>query len=467
MTSFLGVPIRVRDEVFGNLYLAESTRGRVHRRGRGAGQGPRRHRRRGHRQRPPLRGRPDPRASGCRPPPRSPAGCCRPTSTTDRLPAAHRRAQPGGRPRRPGHRRCSPTTPGADLRVEVAVGAAADASAGSRLPLRARCPDGCSRPATPLRMAHPDERPGLRAAVPDDARRRPGAGACRCVGSRPRPRRALRRPAARPVRVHRRGPGHGHRLRQPGRGRPRARPSPRRPAARRPARRARTHRRGPARPRHPTPVRQPACPCRRSPPRSARAAPPTASWPPSPTSTPPSARSAPAIFQLQQPPQAAARGLRARLLDVVAEVTPALGFDPAVRFSGLLDTLPDRARATTCSPSPRGADQHRPARPRHHRRRRPHRPRRPAHPRRPRRRHRYRRHHPPQRPGQHAPPRRTPRRRPHALATPAPTGTRLDLERPARLIGRPGRDLRPCSRDARRAPSDWAIGGTVAGTRVS
>ena len=27
MDSFLGVPIRIRDEVFGNLYLAESTRG--------------------------------------------------------------------------------------------------------------------------------------------------------------------------------------------------------------------------------------------------------------------------------------------------------------------------------------------------------------------------------------------------------------------------------------------------------
>jgi signal transduction histidine kinase len=47
-----------------------------------------------------------------------------------------------------------------------------------------------------------------------------------------------------------------------------------------------------------------------------------------------------AIFALQQPAQAAARGLRARLLDVVTEVTPALGFEPAVRFSGLLDTLP-------------------------------------------------------------------------------------------------------------------------------
>jgi GAF domain-containing protein len=27
MSSFLGVPIRIRDEVFGNLYLAESTKG--------------------------------------------------------------------------------------------------------------------------------------------------------------------------------------------------------------------------------------------------------------------------------------------------------------------------------------------------------------------------------------------------------------------------------------------------------
>ena len=48
-----------------------------------------------------------------------------------------------------------------------------------------------------------------------------------------------------------------------------------------------------------------------------------------------------AIFALQQPPQTAApRGLRARLLDVVTDVTPALGFEPAVRFSGLLDILP-------------------------------------------------------------------------------------------------------------------------------
>ena len=47
-----------------------------------------------------------------------------------------------------------------------------------------------------------------------------------------------------------------------------------------------------------------------------------------------------AIFALQQPPQATPRGLRARLLDVVTDVTPALGFEPALRFSGLIDTLP-------------------------------------------------------------------------------------------------------------------------------
>ena len=47
------------------------------------------------------------------------------------------------------------------------------------------------------------------------------------------------------------------------------------------------------------------------------------------------------IFALQQTPHAPVRGLRARLLDVAAEQADTLGFDPALRFSGLLDTLPD------------------------------------------------------------------------------------------------------------------------------
>jgi signal transduction histidine kinase len=49
------------------------------------------------------------------------------------------------------------------------------------------------------------------------------------------------------------------------------------------------------------------------------------------------------VFALQHNPQTPARGLRARLLDLVTELTPVLGFAPAVRFSGLLDSLPDQA----------------------------------------------------------------------------------------------------------------------------
>ena len=47
------------------------------------------------------------------------------------------------------------------------------------------------------------------------------------------------------------------------------------------------------------------------------------------------------IFQLQQVRPPAIRGLRARLLDVAAELTEVLGFAPALRMSGLLDTLSD------------------------------------------------------------------------------------------------------------------------------
>ncbi len=47
-----------------------------------------------------------------------------------------------------------------------------------------------------------------------------------------------------------------------------------------------------------------------------------------------------AIFQLQQTNEVP-QGLRARVLDVVADMTPALGHEPALRFSGVLDTLPD------------------------------------------------------------------------------------------------------------------------------
>ena len=66
-------------------------------------------------------------------------------------------------------------------------------------------------------------------------------------------------------------------------------------------------------------------------------------WPPSTTSTPRSARSAPRIFQLQQTPQTTSRAC-APAAGRGTELSPALGFDPAVRFSGLLDTAPRRPR---------------------------------------------------------------------------------------------------------------------------
>jgi len=47
------------------------------------------------------------------------------------------------------------------------------------------------------------------------------------------------------------------------------------------------------------------------------------------------------IFQLQQLPQTQAPGLRARLLDVATDLTPVLGFEPSVRFSGVLDAVAD------------------------------------------------------------------------------------------------------------------------------
>jgi signal transduction histidine kinase len=47
------------------------------------------------------------------------------------------------------------------------------------------------------------------------------------------------------------------------------------------------------------------------------------------------------IFQLQQARSGRFRGLRAQLLEVATGLSPVLGFTPALRLSGLLDTLPD------------------------------------------------------------------------------------------------------------------------------
>jgi signal transduction histidine kinase len=47
------------------------------------------------------------------------------------------------------------------------------------------------------------------------------------------------------------------------------------------------------------------------------------------------------IFQLQQDPRAVVGGVRTRILDDLAELTPVLGFEPAVQFSGVLEgTVP-------------------------------------------------------------------------------------------------------------------------------
>jgi signal transduction histidine kinase len=46
------------------------------------------------------------------------------------------------------------------------------------------------------------------------------------------------------------------------------------------------------------------------------------------------------IFELHDMPRADPAGLRARVIDVVADATKALGFEPVVRFEGPVDTLP-------------------------------------------------------------------------------------------------------------------------------
>ena len=46
------------------------------------------------------------------------------------------------------------------------------------------------------------------------------------------------------------------------------------------------------------------------------------------------------IFQLSQPPRAGQVNVRARVLDAVADVAPALGFEPVITFTGAIDDLP-------------------------------------------------------------------------------------------------------------------------------
>ncbi len=46
-----------------------------------------------------------------------------------------------------------------------------------------------------------------------------------------------------------------------------------------------------------------------------------------------------AIFSLSHQPDSSSTGLRARVLDVVSDVSPALGFEPVIQLTGMLDTL--------------------------------------------------------------------------------------------------------------------------------
>ena len=46
------------------------------------------------------------------------------------------------------------------------------------------------------------------------------------------------------------------------------------------------------------------------------------------------------IFQLSQAPKTGQPSLRSRVLDAVADVTPGLGFEPTVRFSGPIEDVP-------------------------------------------------------------------------------------------------------------------------------
>ena len=152
MASFLGVPIRIRDEVFGNLYLTESTRGefsaedeelanalaataavaidnaRLYEAARSRGewlQATAAITRRllstadpTDRAMPATRCSSSPTAAGRSPTPTSSPSCSRPAEN------------------------------GSDLRVEVAVGAGAEDLPGLPVPRQARCPGGCSPPGS-------------------------------------------------------------------------------------------------------------------------------------------------------------------------------------------------------------------------------------------------------------------------------------------------------------------------------
>ncbi len=195
MTSFLGVPIRIRDEVFGNLYLAESARGaftaddeelikalaataatvidnaRLYEAARARGEWL-----------------------------QASAAIARRLLSADldeieflRLIAEHSREV--------AHADLVtvvlPDDDG-DLRVEVAVGESADGVSGCGCRSRARCPGGCSPPAHRCGWRLRTSGPTCRPAIPDGLDVGPVL-VVPLVGSHSHPRRAHRGPAARPA----------------------------------------------------------------------------------------------------------------------------------------------------------------------------------------------------------------------------------------------------------------------------
>ena len=250
MSSFLGVPIRIRDEVFGNLYLSREHQGRVQRRGRGAGPGARGHGGGGDRERPAVRVGHVPRrvAAGRRGDhPRRAVG----RAGRRRLAGAHRPDQPADRRGPTSSPSCCPAARRSCV-IEVAVGTGADGLAGTRVPMTGTLSGQVfshRNPAAPVDRRTPA--PGPRAGPRPRARCWP----CRCTGRRRM--HGVLWAARRQGRLGVRGRGgrDGGRLRQPGRAGDRARRGPGRAAAGGHARRARADRGRPARPRDPAAVR--------------------------------------------------------------------------------------------------------------------------------------------------------------------------------------------------------------------
>ena len=366
MHSFLGVPVRVRDEVFGNLYLTERAAGEfsaedeelVEALAATAGVAIENARL--------YEDAATPAASGCRPRPRSPAqllstdlgdrrplqliaerAATSPTPTSSPSCLPDRTAQrPAGRGRRRRRRRRA-----VGLRVPAATARwSRPGRSSTGLPLR----DGERR----------DERRGSAPPSPA-ARRRAGAGgAAGCGSTGVRGVLGAGRGRGPAAAFTADGPRHGRALRQPRRVALELADGPRRRSSASPLLEDRDRIAArPARPRHPAPVRGRAVACRALAATLATARAGRRILDASTTSTRRSGRSAPRSSSSSGPlgrrpgvrAPAARRGRRRRRRCSASS--------PTLRFVGPVDTLVPDVCATTCvAVAARGADQRRPAR---------------------------------------------------------------------------------------------------------